>query len=239
MLYIIGLGLNRDGITQEGKSAIKSCKKIYLESYTVDFPYSIEELEKSLGKSIVSIGRNEVESDKLVNESKKENIALLVYGSPLFATTHSSILVDCARAHVKTQVIYSASVFDAVACSGLQLYKFGKITSMPKWIAGKFTPESFIDIVKENESIKAHSLILCDIGLAFNDSLNELEASAKNKKVKLEKIIVCSRLGTENSKIFYNTIQNLKNKKVLMPFCIIVPSDMHFAEKEALENAAK
>ena len=44
MLYIIGLGLNIKGISKEGLEAVKRCKKIYLENYTIDFPYSSSEL---------------------------------------------------------------------------------------------------------------------------------------------------------------------------------------------------
>jgi len=233
MLYIIGLGLNKEGITREGLSSIEKCVKIYLEGYTVDFPYAISELEESLGKKIEKLARGDVESDKLVKEAKKENIALLVYGSPLFATTHTSLIMDAKKAGIETSIIYSTSVFDAIAETGLQLYKFGKITSMPCW-KKNFTPDSFLDIVKENLSIKAHSLILTDIGLNLKDSLSQLEISGKNKKMKFEKIIVCSQMGTEDRKIFYDTLDNLKKKDVKMPFCLILPSEMHFLEKEAL-----
>ena len=52
MLYIIGLGLNERGITLEGMSAISNCKKIYLEGYTVDFPYKTDVLFEVFGKKI-------------------------------------------------------------------------------------------------------------------------------------------------------------------------------------------
>ncbi|MEK6859492.1 MAG: diphthine synthase [Nanoarchaeota archaeon] len=241
MLYLIGLGLNEKGITLEGIEAIKKCKKIYLEIYTVDFPYSAEKLEKVIGKKIIKLDRKDVESDKIVNEAKKENIALLVYGSPIFATTHISLLMDCdkAKAKVKTYIIYSASVFDAVASCGLELYKFGKISSIPKW-QKNFTPNSFLDYVIQNNSIKAHSLILVDIGLSFEDALNELKIASKKKDIFLEKIVVCSSLGTSKSKIYYGKIEELKSKgkkeKISAPFCFIIPAEMHFMEKEALER---
>jgi len=238
MLYIIGLGLNKEGITQEGLSAIGKCAKIYLEGYTVDFPYLVEELEKIIGKKIVKLVREDVEGDKLVREAGKEDIALLVYGSPLFATTHTSLIMDAKKAGIETRIIYSASIFDALAETGLQLYKFGKITSMPAW-KKNFTPDSFLDIVKENASIKAHSLILTDIGLSLKDALSQLEISAKNKKMKIENIIVCSQMGTKTRKILYDTLDNLKKKDVNLPFCLILASDMHFLEKEALESASK
>ena len=42
-------------------------------------------------------------------------------------------------------------------------------------------------------------------------------------------------MGTEDAMIFYDNLENLKKQKIRMPFCIIVPEDMHFMEKEALE----
>ncbi len=237
MLYLIGLGLNENSISWEGLGVLGKCKRVYLEGYTVDFPYKIDELEKNFGRKLDILERKEVESDKLVKEAKKEDIALLVYGCPLFATTHLSLLMEAKKAKVKTRVIYAASVFDAVAESGLELYKFGKITSMPKWQGEKFRPMSFMDIVKQNESIGAHSLILTDIGLKLDEAISELEASASEKNIKLDKIVVASRLGTEENKFFYDNPKKFKTKRVSAPFCIIIPaSNLHFLEKEALEK---
>ncbi len=229
MLYLIGLGLNERGISKEGILALEKCKKIYLESYTVDFPYKTSDL--NLGKKkIIKLGRNEVESERLIKEAKSINVALLVYGSPLFATTHISLILDAKKENVKTKIIYSASVFDAIAETGLQLYKFGKTVSMPKQEA------SFLEYVRENQKINAHSLILVDIGLIFQDVLKRLEEVAKKEGVRLDKIVVCSRLGTKESKICYNSIGKLKNKGIKTPFCFIIPGEMHFLEKEALER---
>jgi diphthine synthase len=236
MLYLIGLGLNEKSITREAFETLKKCKKIYLEGYTIDFPYEFSELESQVGKFEV-LSREDVESTKIIEEAKKKDVALLIYGSPLFATTHLTLLSDCRKVKVKTKIIYNASVFDAIGESGLELYKFGKITSMPKW-QPNFEPDSFLDIVQQNSSIKAHSLILCDIKLSFQDALNQLEIACKKKKISLEKIIVCSNLGTQKAKIIYDTLENLKKKHKLIvnPFCLIIPSELHFMEKEALEN---
>jgi diphthine synthase len=212
-----------------------------LESYTVNFPYSTSDLEKSIGKNIVELGRQEVESDKLINEAKKQDIALLIYGCPLFATTHLSLIMDAKKEKVKTKIVYSASVFDAIASCGLQLYKFGKVTSMPKW-QKNFTPDSFLDIIKENLSIKAHSLILTDIGLEFSEAINQLKESCNNKKIEVDKIVVCSQLGTEKARYFYDTLGEIVKKhknKIEMPFCLIILGELHFLEKEALESLSE
>jgi diphthine synthase len=248
MLYLIGLGLNEKSMSVEAIEALSKCSVVYLENYTADFPYNIENLENQLKikNKIIKLGRKEIEneSDKLVKEAKNKNTALLVYGSPLFATTHLSLINDCKKNKVKIKIIFNASVFDAVASCGLELYKFGKITSMPKWInenGKKYEPDSFMDIVKENLSIKAYTLILCDIGLSFKDAAEQLKKAANNKKLNLEsrKIVVCSCLGSDNEKIFYGFTDEILKKfgeKIKNPFCIIIPGELHFMEREFLES---
>jgi diphthine synthase len=235
MLYLIGLGLNIEGISKQGMNAVEKCDKIYLENYTVNFPYSEKELEEVLGKKIISIGRDVVETDQLVKEAKKEDICLLIYGSPLTATTHISLIEEAKKNKVNYEIIYNGSVFDAIAETGLQIYKFGKITSMPKWTKS-FKPTSFMEIVKQNKTIDAHSLILIDIGLELEDCLNELKEAAKEYELKLDKIILCSRLGTKESKIFYKKISELEKLDVKKPYCIILPSKLHFIENEVLHQ---
>jgi diphthine synthase len=239
MLYLIGLGLNIEGISQEGLGIAKRCKKLYLENYTIDFPYSIGELQEKLGvKKIFPANREFIENEEIVDEAKRMDVALLIYGSPLTATTHISLIQEAKRLGVKCKIIYSASIFDAISETGLQLYKFGKITSMPRWDEEKnFTPDSFMEIIKENQSIQAHSLILIDIGLEFHDALRELKISAENHKIKIGKIILCQTLGTKNSKIFYGSIDKFREfDSVRKPYCIIIPDKLHFVEEESLEK---
>lgn len=236
MLYLIGLGLNIDGISKYGLAVAKKCKKIYLENYTTDFPYSEGELRDVIGKKLYPADREFIESLEIVDEADKMDVALLIYGSPLTATTHISLIQEAKSSGVKYKIIYNASVFDAVAETGLQLYKFGKIASMPKW-KENYSPDSFMEIVQQNQSMKAHSLILVDIGLEFQDALKQLETCADKYKIKLNKILVCQVLGTKNRKISYKNIGKLKEfENVRKPYCIIIPSKLHFIEKEFLER---
>ena len=144
MFYLIGLGLNEKSISLEALEALKKCKKIYLENYTIEFPYSKKKLEKIIGKKIDELKREEVESEKFLDEAKKKNIALLVYGSPLAATTHISLLIKCEEDKIKYKMFHNASIMGAIAETGLQLYKFGKTTSMPAW-KGDYKPKSFVE----------------------------------------------------------------------------------------------
>ena len=260
MLYLIGLGLNAYGISKEGLDIVKRCKRIYLENYTVDFPYPISELEDIIGKKIISADREKVESLEIVDEAEKMEVALLIYGSPLTATTHISLIQEAKALEIKYKIIYNASIIDAVAETGLQLYKFGKIASMPKWNPKEnFMPESFMEIIQQNASMKAHSLILCDIGLDFQEAVSQLKKSAENCKFELrseqktgnfltnspsgksqikgKKIVVCQALGTRRSKIFYKNFEELGElENIQKPFSIIIPSKLHFLEKEFLES---
>jgi len=230
MLYIIGLGLNIDGISKYGLEIVKRCKRVYLENYTVDFPYTEGELAALLEKKIIPADREKVESLEIIDEAKKLDVALLVYGSPLTATTHITLLQEAKASEVRYKVIYNASILDAVAETGLQSYKFGKISSIPN-----FEADSYMEIVKENQSIKAHSLILVDIGLEFPEALRALEAAAEKHTVKLKKFVVCQALGTKHKKILYKDLKELETfTGVKKPYCIIIPGKLHFVEKEVL-----
>ena len=231
MLYIIGLGLDKKGVSAEGLEAIGKCKKVYLENYTVDFPYSEIELEEVIGKRFKSVDREFVEGLQFIDEAEKLNVALLVYGSPLTATTHITIIDECKKSKIKYKVIYAGSVFDGILETGLQFYKFGRVASLPDW-KDKGKSESFMEIVKENQSINAHSLILCDIGLNFRDALKQLEKVGVK-----EKLVLCQALGTKHSKIFYRTIEELREfDGVRKPYCIIIPGKLHFLESEVLDS---
>jgi len=231
MLYIIGLGLNEESITQEGLKAIKRCKEAYLENYTVEFPYKVEELEKRIKKKVLMANRDFVENFNVLETAKKDDVCLLVYGNPLTATTHISLIQEAKKRGIEYIIIQNASILDAIAETGLQLYKFGKTTSLPN-----FEANSFIETVKDNQKIGAHSLILIDIGMKFENAISRLEEAVKRKKLKIDKIVVCSRLGTKEGKIFYGTFNEIKDKEIQTPFCFIIPGKLHFMEEEILRS---
>ncbi len=225
-LYLIGLGLSTRSISLHGKKILKNVSKIYLESYTVEFPYTKKELEKELRIKVEEASREVVESDRLVNEAKDEDVALLVYGSPLSATTHISLINSCKENKVKVNILHAGSVFDAVAESGLSLYKFGKTASIPAW-KDNFKPTSYMNIVSDNQKIGAHTLMLVDIGLSFSDCKKQLDIK--------DKVVVCSRLGVK-SRFFYDSLQAIDASQIKAPFCVIVPSELSEYEVESLKK---
>ena len=227
-LNLIGTGLTQNSLTAEALEAIKSSDKVYLENYTVNFPYKIKDLKIKL----TELDREKVEDESILKEAKSKNISLLVYGDALSATTHIQLIIEAKKQKIPYKIFHNASIITAIAETGLQLYKFGKTASMPNWAEHTNKPTSFTNYIKQNQSIKAHTLILTDIGLEIKQAINQLNGSISIK----DKIIAISNAGTPNQKIFYDTPDNLKNKKVKMPFALIIPTELHFIEEEAIKE---
>ncbi len=236
-LYLIGTGMNENSISADALETLKSCDKVYLENYTVNFPYPIEKLEKLFKIKITELDRAKVEDESILEEAKTQEIALLVYGDSLSATTHMQLMLECKKQNIKYKVFHNASILTTTAETGLSLYKFGKTTSMPNWTEHTNKPTSFMNYIKDNQSIQAHTLILTDIGLEISPAITQLKESSEKESVKLpEKIIAISNAGTPGQKIFYNSPEEIQNQKISMPFCLIIPTELHFLEEEALEK---
>jgi diphthine synthase len=239
MLYIIGLGLDLKDISLKGLDAVKKCKAVYLDGYTSQLPFSVEELERLIRKKIIIAERKMIEeSNEIIESAKKQDAALLIPGDPLAATTHVELLLRAKKEKVSVKIIHASSILTAVAETGLQLYKFGKTASIAKW-QKSFRPESFYDVLQENLKINAHTLLLIDIGLSVNEALSyikEIAEKRKDKSILNKEIIVCEKLGTNDGKITFDKLDKLLKKKFSLPSCIIVPAELHFLEAEILKS---
>ncbi|MFH0808605.1 MAG: diphthine synthase [archaeon] len=236
-LHLIGTGMTQNSLTAEALQVLKTTDKIYLENYTVNFPYPKSELESQYNIKIQELDRTKVEDESILQEAKTKEIALLVYGDSLSATTHMQLILECKKQNIPYRIFHNASILTTIAETGLSLYKFGKTTSMPNWAEHTNRPTSFANYIKENNSIKAHTLILTDIGLKIKQAIEQLKESAEKENLKLpEKIISISHAGTSQQKIFYDTPDNLITQNIEMPFCLIVPNNLHFLEEESLEQ---
>ena len=152
VLYIVGLGLgdHRD-VTVRGLEAIKSCDTVFLEHYTSILCVDVPTLEEFYGKPIVVADRHMVESEAegIISPAKESNVALLVVGDPVCATTHADIMLRAAGEGVEVELIHNASVMGAAGCCGLQLYNFGATVSIP-YFDGEWRPTSFYPKIKYN-----------------------------------------------------------------------------------------
>ena len=247
-LYLIGLGLDWLDLSQKALVRLSKCDEVYLETYTSVASYSTEKLARLIGKKIKPLARKGVEEKKLfLKNAVMKEVALLIHGDPLTATTHIDLLQECKQKKIKCEVIHAPSVFTAVAETGLQIYKFGRTASIPFWTQNH-KPESFFDLLEKNKKANAHTLFLLDLS-PENDSFLTVKA-AVDRLISIAKqrrrnsifnertmCVGCARLGTPSAKIIYGTASKVAAGKYgAPPYCLIVPASLHFAEEEFLKR---
>ncbi|MBR9683255.1 diphthine synthase [Candidatus Woesearchaeota archaeon] len=248
-LYLIGIGLGDEkDISVKGLEIVKSCNKIYLENYTSILDCNVEKLEKFYGRKIVLADRDmaENDSDKIISEAVKKDIAFLVVGNPLMATTHVSLIAEAEEKNVLVKVIHNTSIFDAVGIAGLQLYKYGQIASIPFFenFVGLETP---YNILKDNQKMGLHTLFLLDLNpneerfMTVNDAIEvllKIEGRKKGKVFSEDSLCIGSaRLGRDDFVVKSGKASELMKEDFgKPPHCLIVPGKMHFMEEEFLEK---
>ena len=264
-LYLIGLGLGDEkDITIKGLELVKQADIVYLEHYTSILSVGKERLEEFYGREVFLADRTLVESqaeELLINPAKSQNIVLLVVGDPYGATTHTDLLLRAKEANVKVEVVHNASIMNVVGKIGLELYKFGKTTSIPFWDDG-FEPETPYDVIKMNQQNGLHTLCLLDIKVAeptkeelrkgiapknvqprFMSIQQGLEILQKIEEKKQEHIIndellviAVARLGQKDEQILAGTVNEIMNKDFGDPLhSLIIPGKLHDIEQEAID----
>lgn len=120
--------------------------------------------EAFYGKKLTIADRDLVEqgADEILENSQKEDVALLVVGDPFGATTHTDLVLRAKEKGIKFEVVHNASILNAVGCCGLQLYSFGETVSIPLWTE-TWQPDSFFHKIISNFSRNLHTLCLLDI----------------------------------------------------------------------------
>lgn len=252
MLYLIGLGLydERD-ISVKGIEAIETCEEVYAEFYTAMLQgTSLSAIEDKLGKKILLLRREDVEEDKLpLQNAAGKDVALLVAGDPLVATTHTDLLIEAHRRGIETRVIHSSSIISAApGIAGLQAYKFGRVTTIPFTEENYFPTSPYLNIKKNLEN-RSHTLVLLDIQahekryMTANQAIEYLLRAAS--KLKDDTItggtlgVVIARAGSERPLVRAGRIEDLALEDFGEPLhCMIIPSSLHFMEGEYLVEVA-
>ena len=244
-LYLIGIGLaGEKDISVKGLEIIKRCDKVYLEDYTSILRCSLQDLEKFYGKKIIPASREMAEQgeDHIVEEARGKDVAFLIAGDPFSATTHIELLKQAHLLGVPVKVIHNASILTAIGITGLQLYKFGKTTSIP-FTENYATLETPYTVLQENQKMGLHTLFLLDLQpekqkfMAVNEALEILEKIEAEKKEGLIHgqllVIGCARLGSDDFVVRSGTLQEIRGYDFgQTPHCLIIPGKLHFVEEE-------
>ncbi len=268
MLNIIGIGTKKEDLTSEMISTIQNSKEVFLEYYTCFYQDSFEELEKYLNKEIKICNREDIETrieELILKPSIDEDNTLLVIGDILVATTHTDLLLRAKELKIKTKLFHNISIANLITKTGLQWYKFGKVTSIP-FFNEKFMPRTpYLNFI-DNHRMGAHSLFLLDLNpssdIAYKGNRKYLPAhesfqflldipklmieneeieEKESQYIQEEDIgIICSRLGMKDEVIISGKISELieydKDKNLPEPLCIIIPGDCHEIETEFLNQ---
>jgi len=247
-LYFIGIGLcDEKDITLKGLEAVRRCDYVYLEKYTSILQCPVEKLEELYHKKIILADRTIVEkkADMILNQALTHNVAFLVIGDIFGATTHTDLMLRAKEKNVTCEYIHNASILNAIGIVGLELYKYGKTTSIP-FSTDSFKPETPYDVIKMNRKEGLHALVLLDLRtdegrfMSVNDAIKYLLHIEQNRKenVFTEDILCigCARIGCSDFKIKYGKAKDLMHEDFGSPLhCLIIPGSRHFIEEEALK----
>ena len=246
-LYLIGLGLaDKKDISVKGLEIVKFADIVYLENYTSVLQCSKEDLEQFYNKKIALADRKftEQKTKKIINEAKTKTVAFLIIGDPFSATTHIELFRQAKENNVEVKIINNASILTAVGITGLQLYKFGKTTSIPFDNDNLETP---YQVLKENLSLGLHTLFLLDLKPEENRFMMVNEAIKILEKIELKKgeqliqdntlVVGCARLGSDNYLTKAGPLSEIKKINFgNPPHCLIIPGKLHFMEEEVLNR---
>jgi diphthine synthase len=243
MLTLISIGLfDEKDLTLRGLEEAKKSDKVYIELYTSRWHGSLKNLEKILGKKITELKRSDLEenSRKIIEEAKKQDVAILIEGSALVQTTHLSLLQEAKKMKIKTKIIHNASIISAVGETGLHAQKFGQYVTIPfpERTKGNL-PESVFEIISENQKRGLHTLCLLDMAAEQDRymTVNEALEILLNGKIIGEntEIVAFARAGSDRPLIAYGKVRDLIRKNIReIPAVMIIPGKLHYTEKEFL-----
>ncbi|RKO97860.1 hypothetical protein CXG81DRAFT_15553 [Caulochytrium protostelioides] len=266
MLYLIGLGLSDErDITVRGLDIVRSCSRIYLEAYTSILTVPVNVLEEYYGKTVKVADRDfvEIESDEILRDADKEDVAFLVVGDPFGATTHTDLVLRAKERHIPVRSIPNASIMNAVGVCGLQLYNYGQTVSLV-FFTDTWRPDSFYDKIKQNATLKLHTLCLLDIKVKEQSIENMArgrkiyepprymtvnEAVAQLLEVEEKRgdgicgtntvAVGLGRVGCNDQTIIAGTLEELLDAEVGPPLhSLVIAGQMHFLEAEMLKSYA-
>jgi diphthine synthase len=249
MIGLVGLGIDKGDISLKAVDFLKKCDIIMIDTYTSNIPDEYLDLIKNqTGKELKLLERKELEDQikETLEPAKKQNLALLVGGDPLIATTHTIIISAARKMDIDTIIFHSSSILSAaIGESGMSTYKFGSVTTIPFW-SDNYKPVSFLETINANLSRELHSFVLLDYdslqrrSMMPDQAISLLVEADKQKGFGIidsnREIIILGNIGKSDQKIRLVKIADVP--KVSKEFSnmlvsLIIPAKMSFPEIEA------
>jgi diphthine synthase len=255
MLWFVGTGIDGyRGLTIAALEVLRKCEIVYIERFTSALSEEdIKGLNSLLERHTEPVQRWFVEDGRdIIEAARTKDVALVTYGDPLIATTHSELRSRAARNSVKTAVLHSASGIAAIIGeSGLHVYKFGRIVTMMSEFHSAIT---VYNTIFQNLLAGNHTLILTEY--SHNDESKEpffldpssvfkmlLDAEQAHKHDIFSDetfAVVASRLGMQDQKITSGKVKSLMKLEFgIGPHSVIVTGALHFTETQALASVTE
>ena len=239
-LTLVSIGINSHmDMSLKGVEAARNAERVYAEMYTMKMDTTLGELEELTGQQVIPLPRGGMEEQggELINAAKEMDVAVLVGGDALSATTHISLLLDAKEEGVETQVIHGSSIFTSITDTGLSIYKFGKTVTVP--FPEKGPVDSVLRTLRENHEYGNHTLMLLDLNMAedrylgINEAIKRLFETEQFPRDSL--LIGVARLGSMFPTIKADTAEALSRYDFGdSPHALIAPGRLHFLEEDAL-----
>jgi diphthine synthase len=222
VLHFVGLGLNPEGISLEGLQELESADSAFVEFYT-NVEMNLSGLEDRTGTEITELSREQVEREmRPVEAAEDEEAVFLVPGDPFAATTHQELRQEAESRGLDVTVSHSGSVLTAVGETGLDLYRFGRTVTLPS----HGCPPSIVEMIRENDSVGLHTLVLLDPGLAASEAAEMLESEVGDRRC-----VACSRLGRPGSHTETGMLSDVCADGA-GPHCLVLTGDATEKEEE-------
>lgn len=228
---------------------MRAADVVYAEFYTAIMSGTPAGLEEFLGRPVKVLDRLGVEKGgpKLLEEAREKDVALLVAGDPMAATTHADLLVRFRQAGVPLHIVHAPSIFSAApGLLGLQHYKFGRATTLVRPEKG-WSPTSPFDAIAENHARGLHTLVLLDIksDLGYFMSANEALAILLDLAQRTgndwfgpgTQVAVVARAGSDDPGVTTGPVGGLAGLDFGAPLhCLVVPGALQVVEQEAWDS---
>ena len=251
MLWFVGTGINGyRGLSIVALDVLKKCDTVYIERFTSALSADdLHGLNSLLEVNAKPVQRWFVEDGReILEEAKTKDIALVTYGDPLIATTHSELRSRASKNSIKTVVLHAASgIASIIGEVGLHIYKFGRIVTM---MSDLHSALSVYNTVFENLLDGSHTLILTEYSYDNNESkdpffldptsvfkmLLDVERDQRQQILSGDTFaVVASRIGMQDQKITSGKFKSLVDRSFGKgPHSVIVTGALHFTETEAL-----
>lgn len=260
-LWFVGTGVSgAASLSDSAREAIACSAAVYVEQFTSPWPAGAEEEVARLAGAgrVVRAKRWMIEDGaEILRRAKSgEDVAVVSYGDPYAATTHTELRVRAARAGVRTRTAHAASALTAIVGEcGLHHYKVGRVATVMRGPARAgaraAAAASTYRLLRANIQAGSHTVLLLeydeDGGRFFlepRQAMDMLEEADRGQQWRgafdgSTYVAVASRVGLPDQAVAAGRVESVRGRDFGgPPHAVVVPGSLHFTEADALAALA-